>query len=89
MTTDQPALDMLSLSITHELRESLSVIVGYADLLAMRPWPEEERDAFVGRIRRATARMVRSLERLERDGDPGRLRFGPNGERELLDLRVA
>ena len=85
---DQPTFEMLSLSVTHELRQSLSLIIGYAELLAMRPWPDEEHDTLVIQIRRSVARMAGSLERLERGETTGRLRFGPNGERELLDLRA-
>ena len=88
LNRDQPTFEMLSLSITHELRQSLSLIRGYAELLATREMGEADRAAAVAAIRAAAARLGGSLDRLERTDGTRRLRFGPHGERELFDLRA-
>ena len=85
---DRPTFEMLSLSVTHELRQSLSLIRGYAELLATRELGEADRAAAVAAIRAAAARLGGSLDRLERTDGTRRLRFGPHGERELFDLRA-
>ena len=55
MTRDLPTLGMLSLSITHELRQPLSLIVGYAELLATRQLSEAQRTSMLGAVREAAA----------------------------------
>ena len=88
MSREPLSLDLLSLSITHELRQPLSLIVGYAELLATREMPEPDRAAALAAIRRAAARLAGSLERLERGDATRRIQFGSEAGRELLDLRA-
>ena len=80
--------DLLARSITHELRQPLSLIVGYAELLATRPLEEVERAAILAELRGAAARLAGSLERLERPDACGLLAFGADPEQRVLDLRA-
>jgi signal transduction histidine kinase len=80
--------DLLARSVTHELRQPLSLIVGYAELLERGSVGEAERAALVAEIRSAAARLAGSLSRLERADASRRRRFGPDPEREVLDLRA-
>ena len=72
----------------HELRQGLSVILGYAELLQTCGLAEADRAAFIHRIGAAAARLDAALDRVERGDLTARVRFGPHGERELLDLRA-
>ena len=85
---DGPGADLIALSVTHELRQPLSLIAGYAELLAARPIPEDERVALLGEIRRAAERLSASLARLERAERLELVAFA-GGERHVLDLRPA
>ena len=76
--------DLLSRSITHELRQPLSLISGAAELLATRRLSESERASLVAAIRTAAAQMAGSLARLDRPEPLRPRRLGPE---ELLDLR--
>jgi signal transduction histidine kinase len=91
ITRQEPAsaatFDLLARSVTHELRQPLSLIVGYAELLATRPFDEAERAALLAELRGAAARLAGSLERLERPEACGMLAFGAGPERRVLDLR--
>ena len=80
--------DLLARSVTHELRQPLSLIVGYAELLATRDLPEAERSALLAELRGAAARLTDSLARLERPEACGMLAFGAGPERQVLDLRA-
>ena len=91
MLCDEPTPELLARSVTHELRQPLSLIVGYAELLATRDLPEAERAALLAELRRAAARLAGSLERLERLGRPeaaALVRFGPGEGRAVIDLRA-
>ena len=57
--------ELLARSVTHELRQPLSLIIGYAELLARAP-DELTRAELLGEIRRAAARLGGSLAKLER-----------------------
>jgi signal transduction histidine kinase len=76
-----PAFDLLARSVTHELRQPLSLIAGYAELLATRPFDEAERAAVLAELRGAG-----SLARLERPEACGMLTFRAERERQVLDL---
>ena len=78
------APDLLARSITHELRQPLSLISGAAELLATRRLSESERASLVAAIRTAAAQMAGSLARLDRPEPLRPRRLGPE---ELLDLR--
>ena len=87
-TPEGASFDLIALSVTHELRQPLSLICGYAELLATRPLPEDERVALLGQIRRAAERLSASLARLERAERLELVAFAA-GERHVLDLRPA
>ena len=53
-------------AMSQELWQPISVIIGYAELLATRPRPEPERAAMLQEIRRASGRLGVYLDRLER-----------------------
>jgi signal transduction histidine kinase len=76
--------DLLVRSVAYELRQDLSVIVGYAELLATRQLPETERTSMIAAVREAAANIADVLHRLDCPEQPGRIRLGPE---ELLDLR--
>ena len=78
---------LLARSVTHALRQPLSLIVGYAELLARAP-DELTRAELLADIRRAAARLAGSLARLERAERLETLAFGPFEEHRLLDLRA-
>ena len=84
-----PALDLVARSDVHELRQPLSVIIGYAELLATQPADEGRLAQLLGAIRRAAWGMAASLERLERAPELELRAFGPRGEWQVLDLRAA
>jgi signal transduction histidine kinase len=77
---------LLARSVAHELRQPLSLIIGYAELLASRRPDGDEQAALVAAIRAAADRMAASLARLDR---PEELRPRQLGPEELLDLRPA
>ena len=79
--------DLLARSVTHELRQPLSLIVGYAELLARAP-DELTRAELLGEIRRAAARLAGSLKKLERAAALETVAFGPFEEYRVLDLRA-
>ena len=84
-SADSGASDsLLARSVIHELRQDLSLVVGYAELLVTRQLSESERAAMVAVIREAAAGMADVLRRLDCPEPPGRVRLGPE---ELLDLR--
>ena len=76
--------DLLARSVTHELRQDLGLIVGYAELLTLPRISSLERAGMVAEIREAAARMAGALARLDSPEPLGRVRLGPE---ELLDLR--
>ncbi len=80
--------ELLVRSVTHELRQPLTLIVGYAELLATRPFDEVERAAILAELRGAAARLAGSLERLERPDACKLLAFGADPEQRVLDLRA-
>lgn len=86
-TAEARTLGLVARSVTHQLRQPLSLIAGYAELLAHRPLAEGERAAFVEEIREAASRLAASLQILERPYDLAMLAFGPEWERQVLDLR--
>ena len=81
------APDLLARSVTHELRQPLSLIVGYAELLAAEP-EEAVRTLLLAELRRAADRLAGSLARLERVDGLEMRTFGPGGEYRVLDLRA-
>ena len=82
---DRPTSELIVLSVTHELRQPLSVIAGYAELLAQRAHSEHD-EALLREIRRAAERLAAALCRLER---ADRFQLVPlcGGARRVLDLR--
>ena len=80
-----PAL--LARSVTHELRQSLWLIGGYAELLARAP-DELTRAELLREIRRAASRLAGSLAKLERAEALETIAFGPFEEYRVLDLRA-
>ena len=79
--------ELLTRSVTHELRQPLSLIAGYAELLARTP-DELTRAELIGELRRAAARLAGSLAKLERAERLETVAFGPFEENRLLDLRA-
>lgn len=86
-TLEARTLGLICRSVTHELRQPLSLIAGYAELLATREMDEAERAALVDQIRRAAARLAASLDRLEHPDRPRSASPYPLAEWGLLDLR--
>jgi signal transduction histidine kinase len=84
---DEPTPELLARSVIHELRQSLSLIVGYAELLARAP-DELTRAELLGEIRRAAARLAGSLAKLEHAEALETVAFGALEEYRVLDLRV-
>ena len=82
MDSESPR-DLLIRSVVHELRQGLSVVAGYAELLATRQLSETERAAMLAAARKAADEMADVLHRLDCPGQLGRIRLGPE---ELLDL---
>ena len=87
MLCDDPSPELVARSVTHELRQPLSLIVGYAELLARAP-DELTRAELLAEIRRAAARLAGSLAKLERAEALETVAFGPFEEYRLLDLRA-
>ena len=85
--SENGTLGLVARSVTHELRQPLSLIAGYAELLANRSCGQTEVTAFVDEIRQAATRLAASLEVLERPFDLRIHSYGPEAERQLLDLR--
>ena len=88
MLCDAPTPELLARSITHELRQSLSLIVGYAELLARPDLPDTERATLLVELRVAAARLAGSLAKLERAEALETVAFGPFEEYRVLDLRA-
>ena len=88
MVCDNPSPDLLARSVTHELRQSLSLIVGYAELLARPDLPDAERATLLAELRVAAVRLAGSLARLERAEALETVAFGPFEEYRVLDLRA-
>ena len=80
----EPSRDLLIRSVAHELRQDLSVLVGYVELLATRQLSEAQRTSTLGAVREAAAELGDVLHRLDCPEQLGRIRLGPE---ELLDLR--
>jgi nitrogen-specific signal transduction histidine kinase len=74
-------------SIRQEVWQPLSVIVGYAQLMAAEP-DEATRAAHLGELLHAVARVDGLLGRLECAEPLETLTFGPRGEYRVLDLRA-
>ena len=87
MVCDDPSPELLARSVTHELRQPLSLIVGYAELLA-RASDELARAELLGEIRRAAARLAGSLAKLEHAEALETVAFGRLEECRVLDLRA-
>ena len=87
MLCDDPSPELVARSVTHELRQPLSLIVGYAELLARAP-DELTRAELLGEIRRAAARLGGSLAKLEQAERLETLAFGRLEEYRVLDLRA-
>ena len=88
MIRDHATPELLARSVTHELRQPLSLIVGYAELLARPDLPEAERPPLLAELRVAAARLAGSLERLERGEELQMLAFGSRDDYRVLDLRA-
>lgn len=88
---DPDTLRLLARSVSRELRQPLTVILGYAELLETRAVPAAERAARLAEIRRAAARLAGSLDRLDRVGrrpaEAAVIRVGPGDGCEVIDLR--
>jgi signal transduction histidine kinase len=87
-------LDLVARSLTHELRQPLAGIIGYADLLAAggrdKPLAAHGLDdvALLDRIRGAAWSMAVALEKLERAPELPLIALGPQGRWRVLDLRA-
>ena len=88
MARFDPAPELLARSLTHELRQPLSLIVGYAELLARPDLLEAERARLLAELRVAAARLAGSLKKLERAERLETVAFGPFEEYRVLDLRA-
>ena len=80
--------DRIVSTVAHELRTPLSVIVGYAELLARPDTADAERPALLAELRLAAARLAGSLTLLERPESLRTAAFGTDGEYRVFDLRV-
>ena len=79
---------LLARSVVHELRQSLSLIVGYAELLTRPDLAEADRARLLAELRIAAARLAGSLARLERGEGLEAISFGPGGHERVLDRRA-
>lgn len=84
---DDTSPDLLARSVTHELRQSLWLIVGYAELLARPDLSESVRAALLAELRAAAARLSGSLEKLDGPEQLETVAFGRVAEYRVLDLR--
>ena len=88
MVCDDPSPELLARSVTHELRQPLSLIVGYAELLARPDLPAPERATLLAELRLAAPRLAGSPKKLERAEVLETVAFGPFEEDRVLDLRA-
>jgi hypothetical protein len=79
--------DLVVRSITHEFRQSLSLISGYTELLARAP-DEPTRAQLLDDVRQATKRLASSLTRLEHLDSCSIRSFGAGDRHKLFDLRA-
>lgn len=82
-----PGFEMLARSITHELRQPLSLICGYSELLANGSLTDAERSTLVDEIRRAARRLAASIDLVERSDNLRVRTFGSASDYRVLDLR--
>ena len=80
--------ELLARSVTHELRQPLSLILGYAELLARPDRPARERAQLLAELRLAASRLAGSLAKLEHAEALETVAFGPSEEYRVLDLRA-
>lgn len=83
------SVELVSRSITHELRQPLSLILGYAELLAGREFGPDERGTIVAEIRQAARRLSASLDLLERSETLKLITYSAAAELQVLDLTAA
>jgi signal transduction histidine kinase len=88
MFPDDMMSDLLARSANHELRQSLWLIVGYAELLARADLTEADRAVLLAELRAAAARLSGSLEKMERPEQLKTVAFGGVEEHRLFDLRA-
>ena len=88
MICDDATPELLARSVTHELRQPLSLIIGYAELLARPDLPDAERAILLAELRVAAARLAGSLKKLEHAEALETLAFGRLEESRVLDLRA-
>ena len=88
MVCDDPSPDLLARSVTHELRQPLSLITFSAELLTRPYLSDGERMALLTELRLAAARLAGSLAKLERAEALETVAFGPFEEYRVLDLRA-
>ena len=87
-TCGHRSVELLARSVTHELRQPLSLIIGYAELLARPERPDADRAILLAELRVAAARLAGSLARLERAEALETVAFGSLEEYRVLDLRA-
>src|SRR5205809_3824486 len=80
ISTRAIGFDLVARSVTHELRQSLSLIIGYTELLASDDLTADDRTALLLETRRAARRLAASLERLEQSDALPLRSLGPAGE---------
>ena len=88
MLCDEPTPELLARSVTHELRQPLSLITFSAELLTRPDLPDGERMALLAALRVAASRLAGSLAKLERAEALETVAFGPFEEYRVLDLRA-
>ncbi|MCC7107395.1 MAG: hypothetical protein IT307_19840 [Chloroflexi bacterium] len=81
------AIGLVARSVTHELRQPLSLIAGYAEILAYRSQEKQDVACLVSEIRQAASRLAASLDVLDAPDDLPIVAFGEEVERHVLDLR--
>ena len=79
---------LLTRSVTHELRQPLSLIVGYAELLARPDVDGADWPVLLASIRDAASRLAGPLKKLEHAQELGTVELGPRAADRVLDLRA-
>jgi signal transduction histidine kinase len=80
-------LDLVVRSVTHELRQPLSLISGYAELLASGRLTDRERDNLLLELRAAIHRLAASLDLLERSDALPLIDYAAETQPRVIDLQ--
>ena len=84
--TEPLMTELLTRSVVHELRQPLSLVVGYSELLANASLDDPERALLLAELRAAALRLASSLARIERMHPIAGLATVVLGGTPILDL---